>query len=328
MNVKTTLNQAAPYIFYGTGVASLVGAVVCAVRATTKLGYILDDYKNEKADIDEIYEDERKEENLGEETALSIKKKEERRLNMVTFCRIARLYAPTAAFTGLSVASFGVSVGMFRGKYLAAQTALCGVTEAFDTYRSRVIEAEGEEKDRIYMYGQDKEKISVKNPETGKSEKKEVYKGSPRGIYCYPWEKYDPETGMGSVEFDPSPTLSHMTIVGRIKTFQNSLDAGNEVRLDRLLDDIGFRDKRQNGYAEAIAGWKPGDVIKCGLEPEATMSEDALRFCCGETNEFTLCFNCRPDIFGVTERPMIEAKTEAGKALEDAGYSVIEEGEF
>lgn len=323
MDFKAKINQAAPYILFGGGVVSTIGALAAAIRATTKLGYILDEYNAEKDDIEEIYEDERKEENLGEQMALSIRKKAERHNNIVCVGKVARLYAPAIALTGLSIGCYTASVGILRGRYLAAQTALTGLTEAFDAYRERVIEAEGEDKDREYLYGVKKEKKTIENPETGKKEKVDVFTGEVTGPYTYKWEKHDPQTGLGSTQWDASPTLGHATIVGRIKVFQANLDSGKEVRMSVLLDDLGFEDRRVNGYSEAIAGWRPGDVIKCGLEPTATMTEDAYDFVIGLSNEVTLTFNCRPDIFGITDRPQIEAKVDKSRLLE----TVVEEGE-
>ena len=309
MDIKTNLVNAAPYISFGFGVVSIGAAVATAIRATTKLGYILDDYKSAKADIDEVYENEAESDDISEKDALSIKKKEERHLNFATCGRIARLYAPTAAFTALSIGCFTYSVGSLRGKYLAAQTALCGVTEAFDRYREGVRAEFGEDKDLELYHGLKKEKIDVLNPETGKKEKKQALVGDTKAPYSYLWDKYDPVDGTGTTQFERSPELSHARILGTISTFQNSLNAGKEVRMSKLLDELGFEDQRVNGYAEAIAGYKPGDIIKCGLEPEAIMTEDALRFCFGEKDTVTLTFNCRPDIFGITERPEIEDKT-------------------
>ena len=106
MDFKAKMTQAAPYILFGGGVVTTIGALAAAIRATTKLGYILDEYNAEKADIEEVYEEERKEDNLGEEMALSIKKKSERHNNLVCVGKVARLYAPTMALTGLSIGCY------------------------------------------------------------------------------------------------------------------------------------------------------------------------------------------------------------------------------
>lgn len=320
MNVRQTLNQASPYILFGGGIVSLIGAVGTAIHATTKLGYVLDEYDQEKLEIAEIYEKESKTEEIGPDKALDIRKRAEKHNDLVCIGKVARLYWPTFALTGLSIGCFTGSVGILRGRYLAAQTALTGVTAAFDRYREGVREQYGEDKDHELYYGQKKEKIEVADPETGKKTKKELYSGKPTGMYTYEWTRFDPKTGHGSTQWDASPTLGHNQIVGVIRENQRLLDmwyANGEmdkrIRADRLLDQLGFEN---TGYAEAIAGYIPGDKIICGLEPEATMSEDAYNFCVGISNEVTLCFNFRPDIFGITCRDMVEQDTATEKFVE------------
>lgn len=309
MNVRQTLVNAAPYISFGCGVVSLGAAIATAIRATTKLSYVIDDYNAAKAEIEEVYTNESAADDISEKQALSIKKKEERHLNAVTCGRIAKLYAPTAACTLLSVGCFTYSVGALRGRYLAAQTALCGLTEAFERYREGVRDRYGEDVEAELYHGLSRDKIELTNPETGKKEKVKALIGDTKAPYSYLWDRYDPTDGSGSTQFEEDSTLSHMRIVGTIKTFQNSLDSGKEVRMSKLLDELGFEDKRTNGYAEAIAGWRPGDIIKCGIEPDCTITEDALRFLYNEKNTVKLTFNCRPDIFGVTERASVEEAT-------------------
>lgn len=316
--LKLKMGQAAPYIAFTTGVVSVIGAVASAIYATTKLSYILDEHEMEAEEIAVEFEE------STDEDAEKHAKKRYRKLNRKTCGRVLKNYAGTIGCTALAISSFSFSFGKMRSNYLQTAATLGAVSSQFDTYRDRVIEDAGEDKDTEYYYGVKKEKVVVeeKDPETGrvKKTKKELLTGEVSGLYSYRWKKQDTRDMSGSSQYEGIADYDYTYITGIIRQFQNKLDLGHvsKVKLDDLLEELGF--EHDTKYHEAIAGWLPGDTILCGLECSDvrgndtgyTLTEDAYNFLVGKSNEVTLRFNPRPDTYGV-----IVLETELGATQSD-----------
>ena len=300
--VPMGLQKASPYIFFGVGVTSGIGALVAGIRATMKLNDILEAFEKEKLSIEEGFQEDTKE--IEDEDVLKIAKKDYdkavRKLYFRTSGKLCRLYALTASLEALSMGSFGISLGFLRSELLTTSAALSALSEQFMSYRERVVEDAGEDKDQEYYYGVKKEKISVEetDDETGKTKKtkKDMLTGTPNGQWVYWYGQRDHETKLGSSQWDPNYYYNVDYITGVIRGYQFNLDAGKRVNFDRLLDDLGFEERPKDKIEEHIAGWLPGDIITCGLEnPEKY--RDVYDFVMGNKNDVLLRFNPRPDIF-------------------------------
>lgn len=287
-----------PYILFGVGVVTLVAAVVETARATTKLEPVVDDRQFAMDDTENFYAEQ---ENPDEKQ----KKADIREINRTFAIECVKIYAPAVALTGLSLACFGGSFAILNKRYTATAAALAITTEAFDRYRARVkAEENGEIKDYAYMHDLEIEEVTdTIEDENGKKKKvkKLALKGTPTGLYSYRFEKYDPSTETGATQWDSSSAYSLPYINGVIQHRQRQLEIGKYVWLSDILDDLGFGENVRHGE-ERVAGWAPGDLILCGLEEvgDSTndpMTEDVMNFLYGGSNEVTLTFNPRPDLF-------------------------------
>jgi hypothetical protein len=192
MNLKRTFKVAAlkikkhsPEILMGVGVVSLVGAVGTAIWKTATCDKILDEHEEKMAEAERHVKEQHKkikEEGADikdgkiiytdEDAANDIKLLQTKQW-MKTVRKFAWHYAPTIALTALSATSFLGAFCIVKGRYTAVAGALAATTSAFDAYRKRVVEDQGEEKDLYYRYGVKKESVSVKG-EDGKTKKKDI----------------------------------------------------------------------------------------------------------------------------------------------------------
>lgn len=313
MAIKDTLKANSPYISFGVGIVSGIAALAFAIRATTKLPKVFDEYDMGLSDINETYENEiESSEEIPEETVTALAKNRDHHimtLKIKTFGKVVLLYLPTLGSIGLSWGAFGYSVGTLRGRVLGATAALDGVTGAFEAYRQRWIDEVGPEKERAVYLGLPTEKITVEeeDPQTGKVKKvkKEVLSGSAAGaLYSYPWKQ-----GV-TTQWDRSPVMGYDAILGVLRFQQQKLDGaiGGEAKklsLVKLLEELGYtpgENENISEYEEYMAGWLPGDVISVGFKdghgntPDGILTKEEYEFLAGVSPDVTLVFNCRPDI--------------------------------
>ena len=155
-----------PQILLSTGLIFGAATVVISCVQTTKAGSILDKHKSDMDDIEKAKEIA----DPGEYTEKDIK-----RDKLIVFRNttigMAKLYWP-AALTGIiSVTCILAAHKIMVGRLGAASAALTATQGLFSKYRERVVEDQGIEKDREYLYGSKivKEAIeeNVIDPETG-----------------------------------------------------------------------------------------------------------------------------------------------------------------
>lgn len=301
--VGNSLQKNAPYIIFGVGVVSLGISIYTTIRASLKAADILDEYEE---DLNDLEDSKKKEiESCTDDKFVSTIEAsyndDFKELKHDTVKNIAKLYIVPAAFTGLSVTSFAVSFGMLNKRYVGTLAAFTGVTEVLETYRNRVIEDQGEDKDYEYMYGVKKEKREFieKDPETGKEKKvkKEVFTGEISGPFAYRFEKYDPSTETGFEQWDEMGIYSYPYISGILNQCQRKLDIGKKVWLhDVLRNDLRAGENVLKG-PDIFAGWKPGDRISFGFDLD---TEDMNNYLRGASPDVTLIFNCRPNLYAET----------------------------
>lgn len=325
------LKKASPYIFFGVGVASLGGIIYTAIRSTMRLEAILDDHRDMLREIKAVDPETVKDEE--EKTAIiESQNADKRRLVLKTTGRIAKLYAPTGILTGVCVASFGASFGIMSKRLALTTVALESVSEAFGRYREAVRDDLGEDADNMYYYGlkKDKQTIEEVDPETGKTKKvkKEVLVGEAAGDFSYRFEKYNPSDETGFTQWDESPQLSRMYVLGIIDNLNNRLRSGKRVSMIEILKDLGAGDNVIK-EADHVAGYLPGDVITCGVEGYGSFA-DVNDYIDGNSTDVTLRFNPRRDflakVYGSKKAPTVG--TDDNKMIFDETPEItVEEGE-
>lgn len=154
--VARSLSRHAPELWIAGGIVSGLAATGFAIYSTTKARRVVDDH-NARMDVVRQKEEEfthvMKED--GTEIIVELdqdQKSEIGRLTLkeyaITAGRYAALYAPTIAFTGVSIASVLIGHGLLRKRYLGVVAAYTALQTRFDEYKRKTIEKYGVDADR------------------------------------------------------------------------------------------------------------------------------------------------------------------------------------
>ena len=204
--LKFKVKKHSPEILVAAGIVGAITSTVMACRATTKLGDILDESKEEIADIK--YYGEHPEELENVEYTTEDVKKDVRIVYAHMVLDIAKIYAPSVILGTMSLTSIVSSNNILRKRNVAISAAYTALNTQFKEYRDRVIDRFGKEVDRELKYNIKSEKFEEKviDEKTGKEKtvKKEVDVLDPNSISefakffddgCTGWEK-DPELNL------------------------------------------------------------------------------------------------------------------------------------
>lgn len=177
-NVSSTFNKVtiklkkhSPEILVVAGIVGVVTSTVLACKATTKVGKVLDNTRN---DIDTIHDaTEKGVTKAGEEYSVDDSKKDLTIVYAHTGVNLVKLYAPSVALGTLSIAGIVASHNILKKRNVAIAAAYATVDKTFKEYRSRVVDRFGAEVDKELRYNIKAKKIEevVKDPETGKEKK-------------------------------------------------------------------------------------------------------------------------------------------------------------
>lgn len=169
-----------PVIFLVTGTICLGGAIVAAHHAGRKVDEVLDVNKEHIENIKSLKDAEEIENEEGEKVPYSKKQynKDLTHAYAGALWDVSKLYLPVAGFTVASAVCY-ISGHKVLSERLAAMTAAyTGINEAFQKYRGNVIEMDGEDKDKKYLYGItehiDNAIKNEVNPETGEIKTEKV----------------------------------------------------------------------------------------------------------------------------------------------------------
>lgn len=205
-----------PELLLAAGVATFVGTVVVACKETRRTDEILDEFHEVKDDINKDHAIMDKEDFTEKEYKFEITK-----LYFRTGGRIALNYAPAAALGGLSLTCFLGSYGILKKRNTALLAAFNTVNTAFQAYRARVIEKEGQDADLYYMTGQQVKTITVKDENGNKvKEKIPIGPADPRALYAFRFWKYKENGEKNQQWSDVDPLFNDMFLRG----MQNELN--------------------------------------------------------------------------------------------------------
>lgn len=163
---KVVMN--APKILFGIGVASTVGAVGASIVGGIKAADVIDE-AHEK--IEEIHETPYEEGHSDKAES-----KELLKVYAKTGGEMIKIFWPTIVLTTVAIGCFTKSTIILNQRNAALVAAYNGLDKAFKLYRGRVIDAEGEEKDREYYLGayETTKEIERVDEETGEITKETV----------------------------------------------------------------------------------------------------------------------------------------------------------
>ena len=238
---------------------------------------------------------------------------------------LAKKYAIDLVFYILGFGLMFSSNADHKANSLSASAALAMISEAYKSYRKRVVDKYGEEADRDFALGLEQKKISIETvDEEGKVKKStKTAKYIPMddasknpfvmGAYTYIWDNGS------SIEFDDNDPFWNKNFLGRSQEWaRNKIIARSDAAtntpgylfLDEVLKELGMELSRANNDFERSAGWlyfpngeNPyGDnFVDFGLmetmrDPNGDicfMNADAIN---GYEPAWLLNFNCQGDI--------------------------------
>ena len=145
-----------PEILAGVGVVGVVGSLVMACKATTKLSDILEDSKEQLDKIKEVAADPAYEEKYSQDDA----KKDTTITYVQTAMKVTKLYAPSVILCASSLGCLLTSNNILKKRNAALSAAYMTVDKSFKEYRKRVADRFGEEVEKEIRYNIKAEEIT------------------------------------------------------------------------------------------------------------------------------------------------------------------------
>lgn len=275
-------------IWLGVGIVSFAGAIVTACRSTLKVTDILDEHKQNMENIREALEDN----TIGEEEYSLQDAKQDKFISYTHLTvDLIKLYAVPAVLSALSIASILKSNSIMTKRYTAAVAAFNAVSEAFETYRKRVRDEQGEIMDRHYRYGTKLETIEEKiTDENGKTRKVERVQEAEDSSFDVPSDAaviFD-ET---NPNWDRNANFNRMFLNAKQEMMTNILQTRGHLFLNEVYDELGFPHTPMG----AVVGWKLGkgdDYVDFGLNNLNNPANPTVdEFVNGRSNRVVLDFN-------------------------------------
>ena len=178
---KLKVKKYSPEILVVAGCIGVVGTVVSACKATTKLSAVLDEGKK---NIDQLH-DYVETHGYSEEYTEQDGKKDLAIMYTQTGLQLTKLYAPAVILGTLSITAILTSNNMLRKRNVALAAAYTAVNTSFKEYRGRVVERFGKELDRELRYNikeKEVEETVVNEDGTETTVKKTVRVADPNAI--------------------------------------------------------------------------------------------------------------------------------------------------
>lgn len=149
MKTSLKLKKHSPEILIVAGVIGTVASTVMACKATTKLGEIMD---NAKDDIEAVHEAVEHPEDLPQKYTAEDGKKDLTIVYTQTALRVAKLYLPAVALGALSLTAIIKSHDILKKRNVALAAAYTAADKGFKEYRNRVVERFGNDVDKELRY--------------------------------------------------------------------------------------------------------------------------------------------------------------------------------
>lgn len=285
-----------PEILLGAGIVGFVGTVVLACKATLKADEVLEHHNRKMKNIEDAFEVAKNAKVVDEEGHkvdpeyaydLDLYKKDKLTQYVKTGVAFGKLYGPTIALGTVSLACILTSRNIMQKRYLGVIAAYNGLSEAFEAYRSRVREEQGELMDRHFRYGTELEETTVETVDENGKKKKEKQLVEKSGSLKLPSSEavfFDES----NPNWDPNPQFSMAFLRGQLNWLNDKFHAKGHLFLNEVYDALGFQETQEG----AILGWVEGigdNYIDFGFyDPN---NEAARRFVNGDDQAILLDFN-------------------------------------
>lgn len=251
--VSFQLKKHSPEILVAVGVIGTVVSAVMACKATTKVGEIMDDTKENLEKIHDCIADE----SLAEKYTKEDSQKDLAIVYVQTGVKLAKLYAPAVTLGVLSLGGILASNNILKKRNVALAAAYATVDKSFKEYRNRVVEKFGEQVDRELKYNikaKQVEETVVDEKGKEKKVKKTIDVVDPNALSDYACV-YDEHCGAWSND----DTYNAYTLRSEQNFANDLLKARGHVFLNEVYDRLGIPRTK----AGQIVGWvyKPQNPV-------------------------------------------------------------------
>jgi len=287
-------------ILLGIGMTAVIGAVVATGFATTKFIRETDEAKEK---IHEMKEDLAEDEEDADMT-----EKEEFELTLKSYFKAARWYVIPTLLLGAGCACIGKSHMELKDEISGWAASYVALDTVFKTYRKRVIDDQGKEKDIEYRYGARKAEIEEEYEDArGRKKTRKSEELVLDNLDYSEFAKFFDETCNGYRD-DPEYNMSYLLAVqGRFndlltkgRCYRNGKPVEAKVYLNEVYDALGI-ERTEKGQ---LFGWKydPRDLEHASMAPIdfgiVKLKRANRRFVNGLEPVVLLDFNCERLIGG------------------------------
>lgn len=216
------LIQKSPELCLAAGIGAGIGATVMACRATLKVNAVLDVHKKNLANINQVMADKEADPNVWPEYSEEDAQRDKYISTVQCVRDIVKLYLPAI---GLGVVSVVLLVGghkIMKNRLMALNMAYTALTTAYDSYRQRVREEVGEDKERDIYSGKKTVELTETNSKGKEVKKKGQVQTLPMDPYarlfdeCNPWWEKDAERNKFFLSMQQSKANDYLNRHGHI----------------------------------------------------------------------------------------------------------------
>lgn len=285
--IKLNIEKKSPELLLVAGLITFAGTVVLACRATLKAEEVIDQHNERMRSIEEA-------KNIAAENSeeydydVDLYKRDKAVAAMKTAVSFAKLYLPSAALAALSVTCFLSSRNIMQKRYLGVVAAYNAVSEAFNTYRKRVIEEAGEQMDRHYYYGSSMDKNTIvetdKKGKVHETEEQVENVDSANVLQSSNTRIFDES----NPNWDKNPDYVRLFLNAQQNYANDILHSRGHIFLNEVYDMLGFPHTSEG----AVMGWIEGKGDNCVDFGLSDYSKDQVRrFVNSKENTVILEFN-------------------------------------
>lgn len=250
------LQKYSPELLLGAGLVGIAATIVMASKATLKAQSVLDELHNDLLVIEQVANSPL-ETGGGAGGRTSLYSKEDQNKDKAiayaqTGLKFSKLYGPSVGVGVLSVAAILASHGIMRNRQVALVAAYNLLAKGFESYRDRVVEELGEEKDLLFKNGLTAEQYTEKEEgEDGKvtKVKKTRLSINPKqhSIYSRFYDRSNPQ-------WRGDRALDKAFLISQQNYHNDVLMIRGHVFLNEVYEALGFPHTKEG----AIVGWVLG----------------------------------------------------------------------
>lgn len=271
------LGKHSPVIMFSVGIVGVVATAVLASKATLNLDEIIQETEDQRSSAkaflerDNDYDDDKYHADM-------------RTLQIRQSLKVLRLYAPAIGVGVLSIACLTGSHVVLTKRNTALMAAYATLDRGFKSYRARVEDEYGPDKDREFYHGVETEEVEVVTKK-GELKKQTVETAAGPSMYGRLYNKHNP------LFVHSSPELN----IAQLRMYQNTLNwklkSQGHLFLNEAYDQLNYPRTK----AGQVVGWiyegGSGDGhVDFGIWDDENM-ENLVNFMSRREEELVLDFN-------------------------------------